>query len=139
MTDKAEVAKNAAITIAKETQALIENKISGENTEIQKKLGELVELIKGRASDYMKDAGEMSKEAYVQALHKAKQSLSETSDFLSEQEKALDKSIAKLEGNDKSHWEKLKKFGDRLDKSVHAAWSVLTESEEKESEAKKKK
>jgi len=127
MTEPKDRIKDAAlVAAARETQALIEEKISSETGEIQQKVGELIELIKDRASSDLARTGEMSEKAYLAALLKAKESLSETSAFLAEQEAALDKSIAKLEKKDPSHWDKIKQFGDRLDKSVHAAWTVLT-------------
>jgi hypothetical protein len=130
------VSSESAITpVSEDTKALVEQKMAGEADEIKQKMGELVELIKNRATTELQETEDMTREAYVKAINEAKATLKKTENFFKEQEQSLDRSVKSFTTEATEAWEKfvgdLKDANNRVDLAVEAAWKVLTEEKPK--------
>jgi uncharacterized protein YpuA (DUF1002 family) len=134
------VSQESALTpVSEDTKALVEKKMADEPDEIKQKMGELVELIKNRATAELKETEDMTREAYVKAMNQAKETLKKTENFFKEQEQSLDQSIKDFTTEATEKWEKFvsdlkadfKAMDNRIDRAVEAAWKILTEEEPK--------
>lgn len=119
--------------VSPETQALVERQLPGESDEVKYHMMALVEAIKKRAESQIESTGDMTREAYVEAMRQAQSSFNKTGEFFDEQRQALEKSIADIEDRTTKTWDTLlddaKKVGNRFERAVNAAWQILTESE----------
>jgi uncharacterized protein YpuA (DUF1002 family) len=140
MTTPTPVSQESALTpVSEETKALVEKKMADEPDEIKQKMGELVELIKNRATAELQETEDMTREAYVKAMNQAKETLKKTENFFKEQEQSLDQSIKDFTTEATEKWEKFvsdlkadfKAMDNRIDRAVEAAWKILTEEEPK--------
>lgn len=136
MTTPTPVSQESAITpVSEDTKALVEKKMADEPDEIKQKMGELVELIKNRATAELQETEDMTREAYVKAMNQAKETLKKTENFFKEQEQSLDQSIKNFTTEATEKWDKfvsdLKAMDNRIERAVEGAWKILTEEEPK--------
>ena len=118
--------------VSEETKALVEQRMADQPDEIKQKMAELVDLIKQRAEIELKEAGDVTREAYAKAIGNAKETLGKTQAFFEEQEKSLEQSIQDLTTEANEKWDvfvaDVKQMSDRFDSVVEAAWKSLTEA-----------
>ncbi len=121
-----------SVPVSEETKALVEQRMADQPDEIKQKMAELVDLIKQRAEIELKEAGDVTREAYAKAIGNAKETLGKTQAFFEEQEKSLEQSIQDLTTEANEKWDvfvaDVKQMSDRFDSAVEAAWKSLTEA-----------
>lgn len=127
----------AADEITEETRALVEKAMPDESDEVKEHLVGLVNAIKKRAQAQSQAAGDMSREAYLQAVRQAKEALDTVGKFTQDSQKSIEKAVSTVEEEARSNWESIlketEKIGHRLDKAAAAAWEILTAPDESES------
>lgn len=121
-----------SVPVSEETKALVEQRMADQPDEIKQKMAELVDLIKQRAEIELKEAGDVTREAYAKAIGNAKETLGKTQAFFEEQEKSLEQSIQDLTTEANEKWDvfvaDVKQMSDRFDSAVEAAWKSLTQA-----------
>jgi len=130
-----ESSSNDSITpVTDETRAMVERQMPHESDEVKQKFGELIDAIKKQATTEMESAGELSRETYVEAVERAKMTLQRAQGFFQEQEAALEKTARDMQNEATQTWEtflaNLTSMGNRLDRAINNAWSILTEPED---------
>lgn len=124
----------AIVEVSPETKALVDEQMADEPDEIKQHMMALVEAIKKRATSQLESTGEMTREAYVNALQQAKETLNKTESFFHDRKTSLEQSIDEIEDTANQRWESLvqdmKEMGDRLDRAISTAWKILTEPSE---------
>jgi vacuolar-type H+-ATPase subunit H len=127
--------EGAIVPVSNETRALVESKMPDESDEVKQKFAELVEAIKQRAATEVSSAEEMSREAYITALEKAQLTMNKAQSFFQDQEKTIEGNIHQVKDEATKKWDTLmadiKSMGNRVDRAVEAAWTILTEDEPK--------
>ena len=123
--------KTAATPVSYDTKVLVEQQLAGEPDEIKQKMGELVDLIKNRASAELQEADSMTRETYVQVMARAQETLKKTETFFKDQEQSLEQSIQAFTNEAAEKWNKfvddVETMNNRIDRAVEAAWKNLTE------------
>ncbi len=121
-------------TVSDETKAIVEKSMPNESAEVKQKFGELIDAIKRQATREIESVENISRETYVQAMENAQQTLNRAQTFLQAQEAALETNVKQVQDEASQKWENtladVKAMGDRVDRAIHAAWTILTESEE---------
>ncbi len=125
--------------VSPETRSMVEQRMPEESDEIKHHMTALIDAIKRRAETQMNSAEDISRDAYVTAMRQAQDTLQKTGDFFEEQRSSLEQSIAGIEDTATKNWETLladvQKVGDRFDRAIHAAWTILTEQEQSDSDS----
>ncbi|MDB9312902.1 hypothetical protein PN462_07300 [Spirulina sp. CS-785/01] len=116
-----------------ETRALVDQKMPNESDEIRYHMMSLIDAIKQQTEDQLESAGDMTREAYVEAMRQAQNTLQNTGLLLDEQRESLEKTITGIEDTATQQWEtfvnEFQNFSDRFERAVDAAWKILTEPE----------
>ncbi|PMB02979.1 hypothetical protein CI594_06660, partial [Fischerella thermalis CCMEE 5196] len=69
---------SAPITISPETDALVEQEMAGQNADIKQETKALIEAIKKRAQSEIHTAQDLTREAYLTAVRRARETIEET-------------------------------------------------------------
>jgi F0F1-type ATP synthase membrane subunit b/b' len=119
--------------VSQQTRDLVKQKMPNESDEVQAKMEELVEAMKKRAQSEIQTAGESTREAYMNAVRRARESLQQTSNFAEQQRNSVEEAVNMLEDEAKNNWDSILKemedFGDRLSQAAESAWNILTKKD----------
>lgn len=119
--------KALADNISEETNALVEAEMAGESDALKNETKALIDAIKKRAQSEAQTAGDLTREAYLNAVRQARENI--------EQNKLVDPeriaySIKLIQYEAEKNWESIVKevatLGDRLADAAKAAWDAFT-------------
>jgi uncharacterized membrane-anchored protein YjiN (DUF445 family) len=117
--------------VSEETRAIVEQNLPYESDEVKQKFGELIDAIKRQAAHEVQSVEDMSRETYISALEHAQQTLKRAQEFLHSQEETLETNVNQVKDDASHKWETLvadiRAMGNRVDRAIHAAWTILTE------------
>ena len=110
------------------TQETIEMKsASTKEDEIKKATEALVEAIKKLTTSEMEAAGDFSREAYVKAVSRARETIEQIKLIQPEE---IEKTFNQVQKDAEKNWQgvldDMRQFGDRLTKAAQTAWDILT-------------
>ena len=129
----ADAQTDTSASVSEETQAIVEKNLPDESDEVKQKFGELIDAIKRQAVSEVESVEDISRETYIQALEKAQHTLKRAQAFLQTQEETLQTNVNQVKDKASHRWENLladvKSMGNRVDRAINAAWTILTESE----------
>lgn len=121
--------KDSAIVETKPANPEVVNKSdsTSETEDVKEATEALVEAIKKLANSEMQAAGDFSREAYLKAVTRARETLEKIKLIDAEQ---IEKSVQDIQKEADKNWQsvlgEIMEFGDRLTKAAQAAWDVLT-------------
>lgn len=128
MNSESSIPKESAIVeITPETNALVETEMAGESDELKRETKALIDALKKRAQVEAKTAGELTRDAYLNAVRQARENI--------EQNKLVDPeriaySMKLIQYEAEKNWESIVKevatLGDRLADAAKAAWDAFT-------------
>jgi len=123
------------VTISPETDALVEQEMSGQNDEVKQETKALIEAIKKRAQSEIQTAQDLTREAYLAAVRRARETIEETK--LIDPDR-LEQSVQLIQQEAQKNWnsitDEIQRLGDRLTEAAKTAWSILTQSQESQSD-----
>lgn len=113
--------------IAQETSALVEREMAGESEAVKSETKALIDAIKKRAQSEAQSAGTLTREAYLNAVKRARATIEENK--LIERDR-IEHSFEMIQSEAEKNWQSVAKevseLGDRLSEAAKAAWEVLT-------------
>ncbi|EHC14960.1 hypothetical protein [Fischerella thermalis] len=125
---------SAPITISPETDALVEQEMAGQNADIKQETKALIEAIKKRAQSEIHTAQDLTREAYLTAVRRARETIEETK--LIDPDR-LEQSVQLIQQEAQKNWQsiadEIQRLGDRLTEAAKAAWNVLTQPKSSDS------
>lgn len=120
-------AESVVVEISPQTDALVEQEMAGETDEIKQETKSLIEALKMRAQVEAQSAGTLTREAYLTAVRKARESVEQN--HLIDKDR-IAKSIELIQQEAEKNWESIVReftdLGDRLADAAKAAWEALT-------------
>jgi len=123
------------VTISPETDALVEQEMSGQNDEVKQETKALIEAIKKRAQSEIQTAQDLTREAYLAAVRRARETIEETK--LIDPDR-LEQSVQLIQQEAQKNWnsitDEIQRLGDRLTEAAKTAWSILTQAQESQSD-----
>ncbi len=136
MTNEPTIKKESAIVeVSPETRNLVNENMVGEPEDLKREVMALIDAIKKRAQVEAQSAGNLSQEAYLNALTKAREAVTQARTSIETNQPLLEKdrieySLKLIEMEAKKNWESIVKeistLGDRLTDAAKAAWEALT-------------
>ncbi|GAB4303357.1 MAG: hypothetical protein Fur0025_44600 [Oscillatoriaceae cyanobacterium] len=100
---------------------------STKEDEIKKATEALVEAIKKLTTSEMEAAGDFSREAYVKAVSRARETIEQIKLIQPEE---IEKTFNQVQKDAEKNWQgvldDMRQFGDRLTKAAQTAWDILT-------------
>jgi PBP1b-binding outer membrane lipoprotein LpoB len=135
MTEPTPSNETAIVEISPQTDALVEKEMAGESDDLKQETKALIDAIKKRAqaeaaaaTETAQSVGTMTRDAYLEAVRKAKESL-EQNQLLFERDR-VEYSMKLIQMEAEKNWESIlnevKEWGDRLTDAAKAAWEKLT-------------
>ncbi|PMB17486.1 hypothetical protein [Fischerella thermalis] len=125
---------SAPITISPETDALVEQEMAGQNADIKQETKALIEAIKKRAQSEIHTAQDLTREAYLASVRRAREVIEETK--LIDPDR-LEQSVQLIQQEAQKNWQsitdEIQRLGDRLTEAAKAAWNVLTQPKSSDS------
>lgn len=125
---------SAPITISPETDALVEQEMAGQNADIKQEIKALIEAIKKRAQSEIHTAQDLTREAYLASVRRAREVIEETK--LIDPDR-LEQSVQLIQQEAQKNWQsitdEIQRLGDRLTEAAKAAWNVLTQPKSSDS------
>ena len=119
--------ERALVEVSEETKDLVDINMPNESDEVKNETMALIEAIKRRAQSEAQGAGELTRDAYLTAVQRAKEAVEQTKLFDKDQ---VESSIELMLKDAQENWESIVKevtgFGDRLADAAKAAWDTLT-------------
>lgn len=113
--------------ISQETNALVEREMAGESEAVKSETKALIDAIKKRAQSEAQSAGTLTREAYLNAVKRARVTIEENK--LIERDR-IEHSFEMIQSEAEKNWHSVAKevseLGDRLTEAAKAAWEVLT-------------
>lgn len=113
--------------ISQETSALVEREMAGESEAVKSETKALIDAIKKRAQSEAQSAGTLTREAYLNAVKRARATIEENK--LIERDR-IEHSFEMIQSEAEKNWQSVVKevseLGDRLTEAAKAAWEVLT-------------
>lgn len=113
--------------ISQETSALVEREMVGESEAVKSETKALIDAIKKRAQSEAQSAGTLTREAYLNAVKRARATIEENK--LIERDR-IEHSFEMIQSEAEKNWQSVVKevseLGDRLTEAAKAAWEVLT-------------
>lgn len=95
--------------------------------EIKKATEALLEAIKKLAASEMQSAGDFSREAYVKAVGRARETIEQIKLIKPEE---IEKTVNQVQTDADKNWQgvldDMRQFGDRLTKAAQTAWEILS-------------
>ncbi|MGB3207240.1 MAG: hypothetical protein WBB28_19825 [Crinalium sp.] len=136
MTNEPTIKKESAIVeVSPETRNLVNENMVGEPEDLKREVMALIDAIKKRAQVEAQSAGHLSQDAYLNAVNKAREAITQARVSIETNQPLLEKdrieySFKLLEMEAKKNWESVVKevstLGDRLTDAAKAAWEALT-------------
>jgi hypothetical protein len=122
------------ITISPETDALVEQEMAGQNADLKQETKALIEAIKKRAQSEIQTAQDLTREAYLVAVRRAREAVEETK--LIDPDR-LEQSVQLIQQEAQKNWQsvfdEMQRLGDRLTEAAKAAWNALTQPKSSDS------
>ena len=114
-------------TITPQTNALVESEMAGETEAVKSETKALIDAIKKRAQSEAQSAGTLTREAYLNAVKKARTTIEENKLIERDRiEHSFEMVHREAEKNFNSVVKEVSEIGDRLTDAAKAAWDVLT-------------
>jgi hypothetical protein len=117
------------IAISPETDALVEQEMAGQDADLKQETKALIEAIKKRAQSEIQTAQELTREAYLAAVRRAREAIEETK--LIDPDR-LEQSVQLIHQEAQKNWQsifdEIQRLGDRLTEAAKTAWTVLTQT-----------
>ncbi len=136
MTNDPTIDKESAIVeVSQETRNLVNENMIGEPEDLKREVMALIDAIKKRAQVEAQSAGHLSQDAYLNAVNKAREAITQARTSIETNQPLLEKdrieySLKLIEMEAKKNWESIVKeistLGDRLTDAAKAAWEALT-------------
>ena len=135
MTEPTPSTETAIVEVTPQTDALVEKEMAGESDDLKRETKALIDALKKRAqaeaaaaTETAQSVGIMTRDAYLDAVRKAKESL-EQNQLLLERDR-IEYSMKLIQMEAEKNWESIlnevKEWGDRLSEAAKAAWEKLT-------------
>jgi len=119
--------QDAPITVSSQTNSLVDQELANETDEVKRETKALIEAIKKRAQSEVQGAGDFTRDAYLNAVKQARDTIEHNKIFDPEQlERSLDLIQKEAEKNLQAIIKETNELGDRLNEAAKAAWTVLT-------------
>ncbi|MBU6187413.1 MAG: hypothetical protein VKL00_11115 [Synechococcales bacterium] len=119
--------QNAPITVSSQTNSLVDQELANETDAVKRETKALIEAIKKRAQSEVQGAGDFTRDAYLNAVKQARDTIEHTKIFDPEQlERSFDLIQKEAEKNLQAIIKETNELGDRLNEAAKAAWTVLT-------------
>jgi hypothetical protein len=119
--------ESALVEVSPETNELVEREMSGETDALKQETKALIDAIKKRAQSEAQTAGNLTRDTYLNAVRRARESV-EQSKLVDPERIAYSMKLIQMEAE--KNWESIIKevatFGDRLADAAKAAWEALT-------------
>lgn len=113
--------------ISQETSALVEREMAGESEAVKSETKALIDAIKKRAQSEAQSAGTLTREAYLNAVKRARATVEENKLIERDRiEHSFEMIQSEAEKNLHSVVKEVSELGDRLAEAAKAAWEVLT-------------
>ena len=113
--------------ISSQTSDMVENEMAGESEDLKSETKALIDALKKRAQSEAQNAGTLTREAYLNAVRKARETLEQNQ--LIERDR-IEHSFELIKKEAEKNWESVVKevaeIGDRLADAAKAAWEALT-------------
>lgn len=119
--------ERALVEVSEDTKELVQTNMPNESDEVKNETMALIEAIKRRAQSEAQGAGELTRDAYLTAVQRAKEAVEQTKLFDKNQiESSIELMLKDAEKNWESIFKEVTSFGDRLADAAKAAWDTLT-------------
>lgn len=113
--------------ITPQTNALVESEMAGESEDVKSETKALIDAIKKRAQVEAQSAGILTREAYLNAVKRARTTVEENKLIERERiEHSFEIVQREAEKNFSSVIKEVSEIGDRLTDAAKAAWDVMT-------------
>lgn len=113
--------------ISSQTSDMVETEMAGESEDLKSETKALIDALKKRAQSEAQNAGTLTREAYLNAVRKARETLEQNQ--LIERDR-IEHSFELIKKEAEKNWESVLKevaeIGDRLADAAKAAWEALT-------------
>lgn len=113
--------------ISTQTNDLVESEMAGETEDVKSETKALIDALKKRAQTEAQSAGTLTREAYLNAVRKARETLEQNQ--LLERDR-IEHSFELIQREAEKNWQSVVKevseLGDRLADAAKAAWDTLT-------------
>lgn len=113
--------------ISSQTSDMVETEMAGESEDLKSETKALIDALKKRAQSEAQNAGTLTREAYLNAVRKARETLEQNQ--LIERDR-IEHSFELIKKEAEKNWESVVKevaeIGDRLADAAKAAWEALT-------------
>lgn len=119
--------QDAPITVSSQTNSLVDQELANETDAVKRETKALIEAIKKRAQSEVQGAGDFTRDAYLNAVKQARDTIEHTKIFDPEQlERSFDLIQKEAEKNLQAIIKETNELGNRLNEAAKAAWTVLT-------------
>ncbi len=112
--------------ISSQTSDMVETEMAGESEDLKSETKALIDALKKRAQSEAQNAGTLTREAYLNAVRKARETLEQNQ--LIERDR-IEHSFELIKKESEKNWESVVKevaeIGDRLADAAKAAWEAL--------------
>lgn len=117
----------AIVEVSPQTDALIEEEMGNADQKLKQETKALVEAIKMRAQSEAKGAGDLTRDAYLNAVRQARETVEQNKLFDPER---IEYSFWLIQKDAEKNWQSIlneaSTIGDRLADAAKAAWETLT-------------
>jgi gas vesicle protein len=122
------------IVISPETDALVEQEMTGQNADLKEETKALIEAIKKRAQSEIQTAQDLTREGYLSAVRQAREAIEQTQ--LIDPDR-IEHSVQLIQEEAQKNWQsimdEIQNLGDRLSEAAKAAWNALTQPKSSDS------
>lgn len=130
MTEENVPKERAIVEVSDSTNKMVESEMANETDAVKQETKELVDAIKKLAQSEVQAAGDFTREAYVNAVRQARETIERIKLIDTDR---IEKAGTMLENEAEKNWQnmlqEIQDFGDRLVAAAKAAWDVLTAEE----------
>ncbi|MDY6802431.1 MAG: hypothetical protein SXA11_01290 [Cyanobacteriota bacterium] len=127
MTEPTVPKERAIVEVSDSTNKMVETEMANETDAAKQETKELIEAIKKLAQSEVQAAGDFTREAYVNAVREARETIERIKLIDTD---SIERAGTMLERETEQNWQAMVKeiqdFGDRLVAAAQAAWDVLT-------------
>ena len=121
-----ETQETIIVPVSSQTNALVEQEMAGESDQLKEETKALIEAIKKRAQSEIKNAQTLTKDAYLNAVRRAREAI-EQNQLLDP--KRIEHSVEMIQRDTQENWQKtvdeMAALGDRLQEAAQVAWETL--------------
>lgn len=121
--------QQSSIVVSPETDTLVEQEMAGQDADLKQETKALVEAIKKRAQAEIQPAEDLTHEAYLSAVRRAREAIEETR--LIDPDR-IERSVQLIQQEAQKNWQsivnEIHQLGDRLADAAFAASAALTRS-----------